>query len=128
MVIEDKERRIARAMWGVAAGMIESRDPAARDLARAALGDPSSETIRALLSVGRDRAWLPSVIDALAQVGIAAADDVLAYRDRPDRRAWAEVIAYMRGGMTIHNVNALEIGGDWWNVISRWVDEQKGLK
>ena len=77
MVIQEKERQIARSMWGVAAGMIESRDPSVRELARAALRDPSPESIRALLVAGRGKEWLPSIVDALAQVGIAAAEDVL---------------------------------------------------
>jgi hypothetical protein len=38
---------------------------------------PNASTIRALLAAGRGRPWLTSVIDALAQVGIAAAEDVL---------------------------------------------------
>lgn len=138
MVIQDSERRIARAMWGVAAGMVEYRDPAARELARAALRDPSPETIRALVAAGRDKPWLRSVIDALAQVGMAASGEVLS--DTPthaeimaaarpfDRRPWAEVIARMRGGMAIHEVNALALGDDWWDVISQWVEKQRGSK
>lgn len=138
MVIQEKERQIARSMWGVAAGMIESRDSSARELARAALREPSPETIRPLLAAGRGKAWMASIVDALAQVGIAAAEDVLS--DHPthgelmdaahpvDRRPLAEVIARMRGGMTIHDVNALGLGDDWWDVISSWVDQQRGSK
>ncbi|QYO75669.1 hypothetical protein [Devosia salina] len=138
MVIQERERSIARAMWGVAAGMVESRDPSVRDQARDALRDPSHQSIRALLAVGSGKDWLPSILDALAQIGIAAAEDVLS--DHPtheemmaaarllDRRNWSEVIAQMRGGMTIHDVNALSLGDDWWDVISGWVDEQRGLR
>lgn len=79
MTIEERERRIAIAGWGVAAGMIEARDPEARDLARAALDRPCAATIRPLLEFGRGRPWQACLIDALAQVGIAAADDVLGY-------------------------------------------------
>lgn len=138
MVIQESERRIAKAMWGVAVGMIESRDPAARELARAALRDPSPQTVRALLAAGRGKEWLPSVIDALAEVGIAAIEDVMsdgptheeiAAKARPiDRRIWSDIVAQMRGGVTIHDVNALALGGDWWNVISGWVDAQRGVK
>ena len=39
-----------------------------------------------------------------------------------------EIIGRMRGGMMIHDVNALALGDDWWGVISGWVDEQRGLK
>ena len=77
MAVSEKDRRIARAMWGVAAGMVESRDPEARDVARLALAYPTPENIRSLVIAGRGREWLPSVIDALAQVGIAASEDVL---------------------------------------------------
>lgn len=77
MAISEKDRRVARAMWGVAAGMVESRDPEVRDVARLALGYPTPENIRALIVAGRGREWLPSIIGALAEVGIAAADDVL---------------------------------------------------
>ena len=79
MTIDPNERRIAVAAWGVAAGMIEYRDPEARVLARAALERPCAETIRPLIVFGRGRPWLPSVIEALALVGIAAADEILRY-------------------------------------------------
>ena len=39
-----------------------------------------------------------------------------------------EIISRMRGGMTIHEVNALAMEDDWWEVFSGWVDEQRGLK
>lgn len=48
-----------------------------RELAYDAVRDPSPSTIRALLAAGRGKPWLPSVVDALAEVGIAAAEDVL---------------------------------------------------
>lgn len=88
MVILDEERRIARAIWQVAAGMVEHRDATARDLARAAIERPCAETIRALVEAGRDADWLPSVMDALVQVGIAGAEDVLGNgSDMPDEIA-----------------------------------------
>lgn len=77
MAVSERDRRIARAMWGVAAGMVEARDPEARDVARLALAHPTPENIRALIAAGRGREWLPSIIGALAEVGIAAANDVL---------------------------------------------------
>lgn len=77
MVIDRKERRIALAMWGVAAGMIEYRDPEAREVSRAALERPCPETILALLAFGNGRPWLPSVLDALVQCGIAASEEIL---------------------------------------------------
>jgi hypothetical protein len=79
MVIREADRRIARRMFQVAVGLIESREPdiPTRELAHDALHHPSPSTVRALLAAGRGRPWLPSVMDALAQVGIAAAEDVL---------------------------------------------------
>lgn len=77
MAISERDRRIARAMWGVAAGMVEVRDPEARNVARLALAYPTPENIRALIGAGRGREWLPSIINALAEVGIAAAEEVL---------------------------------------------------
>jgi len=79
MVIHDADRVIARRMFQIAVGMVAAReeDPTAQGLAKSALDAPSAMTIRALVAAGRDKPWLPSVIDALAQVGIAAAEDVL---------------------------------------------------
>lgn len=78
MVIDRRERRIARSMFSVAVGMVASREHVSiAEYAKDALDGPSPSTIRALLAVGRGEAWLPSVVDALAQVGIAAAEDVL---------------------------------------------------
>lgn len=79
MVIRDSDRRIAAQMFRVAVGLVEAREPTGtvRELAHDALHHPSPSTIRALLAAGRGSDWLPSVIDALAQVGVAAAEDVL---------------------------------------------------
>lgn len=139
MVIHEADRVVARRMYQVAIGMVAAReDVSIGEYAQDALDIPTPSSIRALLAVGRGQAWLPSVIDALAEVGIAAAEDVLSNNltheemmaaARPiDRRLWAEIVGRMRGGMTIHDVNALALGDDWWDVISGWVDEQRGLK
>ena len=77
MVIDPRERRIARSMYSVAVGMVESRDPSARDEARAALERPSAHNIFMLLAAGRGKPWLQSVKDALLQCGIAAAGDIM---------------------------------------------------
>ncbi|MBJ6986086.1 hypothetical protein [Devosia sp. MC521] len=79
MTIEERERAIAVSAWGMAAGMIEYRDPEARELARAALDRPCAATIRPLLEAGQGKPWLQSLVEALAQVGVAAAEDVLGY-------------------------------------------------
>lgn len=139
MVIHDADRAIARRMYEVAVGMVAAREHVSiAELAQDALEMPTPSSIHALLAVGRGQPWLSSVIDTLAQVGIAAAEDVLSdiptYEElmsatRPgDRRAWMEIIARMRGGMTIHDVNALAMDDDWWSVISGWVDEQRGVR
>lgn len=79
MVIRPDDRTVARAIFLVAVGMVArgEDDETARELAQAALGAPSPMTVRALVAAGWDKPWLPSVIDALAQVGIAASEDVL---------------------------------------------------
>jgi hypothetical protein len=139
MVIHDADRAVARSMFEVAVGMVAAREEIhIAEYAHDALRNPCAATIRALLSRGRGEPWLASVVDAVAQVGIAAAEDVLSddlthegfvAATRPvDRRPWAEIGGRMRGGITIHDVNALALGEDWWDVISGWVDEQRGLK
>lgn len=79
MVIMQADRVIARQMWTVAVGLVESR--VGLPEAREALADPCPSTIRALLAAGRGERWLPSVLDALAEVGIAASEDVLGGAD-----------------------------------------------
>ena len=78
MVIHDADRAVARHMYEVAVGMVAAREEIhIAEFAYDALRMPNASTIRALLAVGRGREWLPSVVDALAQVGIAAAEDIL---------------------------------------------------
>jgi hypothetical protein len=77
MVIDENSRRLARHMYRIGVGLVERHDADARPIARAALDQPCADTIRDLLDAGRGKAWLPSVIDALAQAGLAAAEDVL---------------------------------------------------
>ncbi|NMA97548.1 MAG: hypothetical protein GX970_05450 [Phyllobacteriaceae bacterium] len=81
MVIGDKDRRFARHLFRFVVGMVEMHDPEARALAQAALAAPCKTTIRALLASGRGKPWLPSIVDALAEVGVAAAEDVLGGSD-----------------------------------------------
>lgn len=77
MDIFTPDSRFAVQIYPVVVGLIERNDADCRALARAALDRPCPETIRPLLDAGRGRPWLPSLIDALAEVGIAAAEDVL---------------------------------------------------
>lgn len=78
MVIHDADRVVARRMYQVAVGMVMAREHVSiAEVAHDALEIPSPSTIRALLAVGRGQEWLPSVIDALAEVGIAAIEDVM---------------------------------------------------
>lgn len=137
MVIRDADRAVAVRMFQVAVGLVAAREeiPLA-EYAYDAMRLPNASTIRALIAAGRGRDWLPSVIDALAEVGIAAAEEVLCadhcesepFRGRADVLALREVIGRMRGGITIHDVNNLEVADDWWDVISGWVGEQRGRK
>jgi len=80
MVIREQDRTVARHMYIVAVGIIEKNDGDVAALARQALDRPAPDTIRALMDAGRGRPWLPMLVDALAQVGIAAAEDVLGER------------------------------------------------
>lgn len=77
MTIDKREQRIALAMWGVAAGMVEYQDPSARNVARAALERPCAQTIFALLEAGVGKPWQQPIKDAIFQVGIAAAPLIL---------------------------------------------------
>jgi hypothetical protein len=77
MVIDNDSRRLARHLFRVTVFLVERHDPSASDVARAALARPNTATIRDLLDAGRGKPWLPSVLDALAEVAAAAAEDVL---------------------------------------------------
>ncbi|MBJ3785592.1 hypothetical protein [Devosia sediminis] len=77
MVIRESDRRLAVGAYRVAVGMIRQRDPAVADLAAAALEHPTPMTVRALLTAGAGKPWLQMLLEALAQVGIAGAEDVL---------------------------------------------------
>lgn len=77
MVIRESDRRLARGAYQVAVGMIAQRDKAVADLAQAALEHPTPITVRALLTAGAGKPWLPMLLEALAQVGVAGAEDVL---------------------------------------------------
>jgi hypothetical protein len=80
MVIREQDRVLAVHMYRACVGIIERNDGAVRALAAAALDRPSPDTIRPLMDAGRGKPWLPSLIDALAQVGMAASEDVLVER------------------------------------------------
>lgn len=80
MVIREQDRTLATHMYRVAIGIIEKNDAGAAHLAAVALDTPSPSTIRALLDAGRGRPWRASVIDALAEIGIAAIEDVIGDR------------------------------------------------
>lgn len=81
MVIRDADKDVARKMFEIAVGMVAAREPIhIAEYAHDALRTPNASTVRALLAVGRGQPWLPSVVDAMAQVGIAAAEDVLGDR------------------------------------------------
>ncbi|OAM76026.1 hypothetical protein [Devosia elaeis] len=77
MVIRGSDRRLAIGAYRVAVGMIAQRDLIVADLAKAALDHPTPITVRALLTAGAGKPWLPLLLEALAQVGVAGAEDVL---------------------------------------------------
>jgi hypothetical protein len=70
-------RACARHGVVVALGLIERLDPAASDIARAALDDMTTDRLQALLDAGRTAEWRPMLLEALAHAAVAAADDIL---------------------------------------------------
>ena len=75
-------RQIAIGVYRIALGqVVRLGDAAASEAAVEALRMPNPSTIRALLVAGHGTEWLPSIVDALAEVGIAAAADVLGGHD-----------------------------------------------
>lgn len=81
MVIRERDRAIARSSFRVAVGIIERRHPDVSDIARAALEHPGPITVRALLHAGNGKPWQRMLIEALAEAGVAAAEDVLGGAD-----------------------------------------------
>ncbi|QYO78335.1 hypothetical protein [Devosia salina] len=81
MVIRERDRAIARSSFRVAVGIIERRHADVADIARAALEHPGPITVRALLHAGNGKPWQHMLIEALAEAGIAAAEDVLGGAD-----------------------------------------------
>lgn len=78
----EANRRVAKSMFELAARLVmKLGDEDDSETAFAALQTPNSSTCRALLAQGRGKPWLPSVRDALAEVGIAAAEDILGGHD-----------------------------------------------
>ena len=79
-------RQIAIGVYRIALGqVVRLGDAAASEAAMEALRLPSPSTIRALIGAGHGTEWLPSIVDALAEVGIAAAADVLSSHDSQQR-------------------------------------------
>lgn len=68
-------KRLEWHCLAVALGMIERHDPAARDLARAALDGPTPARLQALLDAGRTAEWRPMLLETLAYAAVAAADE-----------------------------------------------------
>jgi len=77
MVIRESDRRFAIGAFRVAVRMIAVRDPSVSDIAKAALEYPTPVTVRALLNAGVGKEWAVMLLEALAQVGVAGAEDVL---------------------------------------------------
>jgi hypothetical protein len=70
-------RACARHGVVLALVLIERLDPAARDLARAAMDDMTTARLQALLDADRASDWRPMLLEALAHAAVAAADDIL---------------------------------------------------
>lgn len=74
----EADRRVAVSMFELACRfVIRQGDEEDAEVALLALKARNSSACRALLARGRGRPWLPSVRDALVEVGIAAAGEIL---------------------------------------------------
>lgn len=125
MVIRDVDRAIARRIYQIAVGLVAARETGSiSELAQEALDYPRPATIHALLNASRGREWLPSVTDALAQVGIIASEDMLVrdvsagrlpvvsqYFERDDGESVAEYAARMRDFVRLLSGKVSSIAG-----------------
>lgn len=67
----------ARAHFIVALGVVAVRQPEYRDLVSEAMESPSPESIRRVLELSRGQPWRESVLEAVAEVGMAASNEIL---------------------------------------------------
>ncbi|WP_127753902.1 hypothetical protein [Devosia sp. 1566] len=75
---DDLDRALARSGYVYAVGqVVRLGTDAERQLATAALDKADPETIRALLAVAPGTPWRDNVIDALAQIGVIAAEEIM---------------------------------------------------
>lgn len=67
----------ARAHFHVALGVVAVREPQHRDAMAEALEHPSPSSIRRVLELSRGQPWRESVLEAVAEVGLAASAEIL---------------------------------------------------
>lgn len=79
MMTRDGQKHVAVLAWNLALGLSIRSLPAGpeRDALDAARANPNLTTVRAVLTIGRQRPWLPLIESALVEIGLAAVDDIL---------------------------------------------------
>jgi len=71
----------ARAHFSIALGVVAVRAPEHREIMTAAMDQPSPESIRRVLELSRGQPWRESVLEAVAEVGLAACAEILGGRN-----------------------------------------------
>lgn len=83
-MITEADRRVAASMFELACRLVVRQgDEADVEVALAAIRARNSSACRALLAQGRGKPWLPSFRDAMAEIGVCAAADVLGGTQEP---------------------------------------------
>lgn len=81
MCIQSTVVQQARAHFNVALGVVAVREPQHRDVMAEAMEHPSPDSIRRVLELSRGQPWRESVLEAVAEVGLAASADILRGND-----------------------------------------------
>jgi hypothetical protein len=77
MAVDPEERQVAEKMFAYAVELAALRNPDCRELAVAAARTPTTATVKALLEALAGRECRRNLVEALAQAGVAAVEDVL---------------------------------------------------
>lgn len=86
-MITEANRVQARQVFELTIRLIAAREEITiAEYALDALRNPTPSTVRALIAIGRGAPWLPSLIEAMSEVGIAAASEVLGGKDEWEKQ------------------------------------------
>lgn len=77
MCISQAAVQQARAHFNVALGIVAVRRPEHREIMSEAMGRPSPTTNRRVLELSHGQPWRESVLEAVAEVGLAASAEIL---------------------------------------------------